>query len=252
MTPFNPVFSIITVVYNRKEDIAYTLESVTNQSYPHIDYIVIDGNSSDGTKSIISKNQEKIQTYVSEDDKGIYDAMNKGLSKAKGQYILFLNGGDSLYDTNTLQDIVDRMNECQIIDPDIIYGECMLVNRNRQPFMTRSEYRNQILPKSLDYFSFRLGTNVSHQAFIVKKELCKFYNLDYRWASDIDWMLNCLKKAKTNVLYNGIICNFVIGDSSEKHKVSSLLERFKIMRKHYGLFKTLVSHLLILKTRVGK
>ena len=92
----HPKFSIITVVYNNVRDIEHTLKSVVNQSYDHIEYIVIDGQSTDGTLEIIQKYRDKITVLLSEKDKGIYDAMNKGLALATGDYVLFLNSGDEL------------------------------------------------------------------------------------------------------------------------------------------------------------
>src|SRR5690606_40848321 len=102
-TPFQPVLSVITVVYNNVRDIERTLLSVLNQVYPHIEYIVIDGGSNDGTKEVIQKYQERIAHFVSEPDRGIYDAMNKGLAVATGEYVLFMNSGDELYDASTVE-----------------------------------------------------------------------------------------------------------------------------------------------------
>ncbi len=96
-------FSIITIVYNRVNDIEFTLKSITEQTYPNIEYIVIDGKSNDGTTSIIEKYRDKIHCYISEEDQGIYDAMNKGLRNSTGDYVLFINGGDSLHQKDTIE-----------------------------------------------------------------------------------------------------------------------------------------------------
>ena len=100
-----PSLTIITIVYNRVKDIEYTLKSITEQTYKNIEYIVIDGNSNDGTLDIIQKYLDKINHLVSEKDNGIYDAMNKGLRLATGDYVLFINGGDNLHQKNTIENI---------------------------------------------------------------------------------------------------------------------------------------------------
>src|SRR5699024_3733405 len=102
---FNPKISIITVVFNNAKDIEYTIQSVLNQSYEHVEYIIIDGLSTDGTLDILNKYRAQIDILISEKDKGIYDAMNKGLEQATGDYVLFLNSGDAFYDKNTLSEV---------------------------------------------------------------------------------------------------------------------------------------------------
>lgn len=244
----NPKFSIITIVYNRVKDINYTLKSITEQTYQNIEYIVIDGNSTDGTTSIIKKYSEKIDCFISEKDQGIYDAMNKGLRNSTGDYVLFINGGDSLHEENTIEKLVHQFIKENQTTPDIIYGECMLVDSNRNPIQTRSIHKNQIFPEKLEHTSFKFGTNVSHQSFIVKRNLAPFYNLKYKWSSDVDWMLNCIKTSKNIIGTKEVISDFVLGDSSEIHKIASLKERFYVMKQHYGLLKTIYYHLsLILK-----
>jgi glycosyltransferase involved in cell wall biosynthesis len=241
-------FSIITIVYNRVNDIEFTLKSITGQTYPNIEYIVIDGKSNDGTTSIIEKYSDKIDCYISEKDQGIYDAMNKGLRNSTGDYVLFINGGDSLHQKDTIEKLADQFINKQPLKPDIVFGECMLVDFNRNPIQTRSAYKNQVFPRKLEHHSFKFGTNVSHQSFIVKRSLAPFYNLKYHWSSDVDWMLNCIKASKNIVGTNEIFSDFVFGDSSEIHKISSLKERFYIMSRHYGFIKNIFYHLsLIIK-----
>lgn len=241
-----PKFSVITIVYNRVKDIEFTLKSITEQTYKNIEYLVIDGNSNDGTTSVIEKYLKKIDCYISEEDRGIYDAMNKGLQRATGDYVLFINGGDVLHEKDTLAKIVNQFFKNTQEVPDIIFGECMLIDSNRKNVQTRSTYRNQILPEKLHYYSFKFGTNVSHQSFIVKRSIAPLFNLKYQWSSDVDWMLNCIKASKKILGTSEIISNFVMGDLSEKNKVKSLKERFLIMRHHYGIIKTLYYHIRII------
>lgn len=242
MAECKPMISIITVVLNRYHDIRFTLESVVNQTYQNFEFIVIDGASTDGTLSIIDDYKEHIQVLISENDNGIYHAMNKGLEKASGEYILFLNGGDALHNEHVLEEIFSIFSTEKDF-PDIIYGECMFVDRNRKQLGIRSNLRKNPLPEKLHYYSFLQGSNVTHQCFIIKRSIAPFYNLNYRFSSDLDWMLNGIKLAKSIQKTDIIISDFVLGDTSEQNKYSSLWERFAILKSHYGWFKALKGHL---------
>lgn len=103
-----PLVTVITVVYNAKELLEETILSVLNQTYSNIEYIIVDGGSTDGTLDIIKKYQDKISKYISEPDQGIYDAMNKGMSLSKGQWLNFMNAGDSFYSNDVLQKVFER------------------------------------------------------------------------------------------------------------------------------------------------
>lgn len=240
-----PKISVITVVLNRQHDIRFTLESVVHQSYSNVEYIVIDGQSKDGTLEIIAEYQSKIAFFSSEKDLGIYDAMNKGLQKATGDYVLFINGGDALHHRDVLKQLAGKflLNKPY---PDIIYGECMFVDQNRREVGIRSVVRRNPLPEKLNKNSFLLGSNVTHQCFIIKKALAPMYNLQYQLSSDLDWMLNGIENAKYIVKFDGVIADFVLGDASSQHFGTSFKERFIIWTKHYGWLKTLFAHLFIL------
>ena len=115
-----PLISIITVVYNCKDDLEMTIKSIIDQTYPNIEYIVIDGNSNDGTIDIIKKYQNKITYWISEPDEGIYDAMNKGIRQSTGDWINFMNAGDRFYDQNILSSLFIPAPKPST---DIIYGD---------------------------------------------------------------------------------------------------------------------------------
>jgi glycosyltransferase involved in cell wall biosynthesis len=236
-----PVISIITVVLNRAKDIRYTLESITKQNYPAIEFIVIDGGSDDGTQRIIEEFKAGIAKYISEPDHGIYDAMNKGLQIATGDYVLFINGGDALHEADTINKLVSIIVHRDSW-PDIIYGECLFVDADRNPLGTRSEIRKNPLPEVLTFKSFELGSNVTHQCFLVRRSICNLYSLQYRLSSDIDWMLNCIKKSKSSINAGFIISDFVLGDATSKQYLRSMTERFRILKRHYGLLKALMAH----------
>ena len=115
--------SVITVVFNNSADIERTIKSVINQTYPHIEYIIIDGGSTDGTLNIIQKHLARVSKLVSEKDEGIYDAMNKGLKLASGDYVLFMNSGDEIYAADTVEKVFSTEEYS-----DIYYGETEMFN----------------------------------------------------------------------------------------------------------------------------
>src|ERR1700744_2808717 len=123
MTAFNPTLSVIAIIYNNARDIERTMLSVLNQTYPNIEYIIIDGKSNDGTLDIISQYKNRIGKLISEKDEGIYDAMNKGLAQATGGYVIFMNSGDEFYDKDTVKAVFGSAP-----DADIYYGETEMIN----------------------------------------------------------------------------------------------------------------------------
>jgi len=233
----NIKISLITVVYNAVGLLERTINSVLAQTYPHIEYIIIDGTSTDGTLSIIEKYRTKIDTLISEKDKGIYDAMNKGLHNATGDYVLFLNAGDELYSTTTLQEIFSLSPNA-----DVYYGNTKVIDEQGRELGDR----RHTPPKQLTWKSFKYGMSVSHQSFIAKRTLCDNYNAEYRIAADIDWVINILKKSSNIVNSRLFISKFLEGGTSSQRASKALKERFKIMVKHYGLFPTVVNHSYIL------
>ena len=122
-----PKFSIITVTYNAEAVLEDTIQSVISQTYHHVEYIIIDGASKDKTLSIADRYKEHITQVVSEPDKGLYDAMNKGIRLATGDYLCFLNAGDSFHEDDTLQQMVHTLTGNQL--PDVLYGETALVDK---------------------------------------------------------------------------------------------------------------------------
>ena len=140
-----PILSVVTIVYNRLEDLKITLPNVLAQSYESIEYIIVDGASTDGCREYIQEHDERIAYWVSEPDKGLYDAMNKGLSLAKGDYVWFMNSGDEIFESDTCQKMVDGL----IGDPDVIFGETMMIDESRKEVGLRSEITTQRLPEEL-------------------------------------------------------------------------------------------------------
>lgn len=122
----HPKFSIITVTYNAGKVLEDTIQSVITQTYKNVEYILVDGGSTDNTLSIINQYRSMIQQVISEPDRGLYDAMNKGIKMATGDYICFLNAGDAFHEDDTLQQMVHSLTENAL--PDVLYGETAIVD----------------------------------------------------------------------------------------------------------------------------
>ncbi|MXV51655.1 glycosyltransferase [Pedobacter sp. HMF7647] len=234
--PFEPVLSVITVVYNNVKDIERTVLSVINQTYSKIQYIIIDGNSNDGTIDIIKEYDQKIAKWVSEKDHGIYDAMNKGLALATGDYVIFMNSGDEFYSPDTVSDVFSSSSNA-----DIYYGETEMYNENWENLGKR----RHVAPETFTYKSFRFGMSVSHQAIYIKRSLAKPYNLNYQLSSDIDWILEAVKNSSKIVNTRKYVAKYMVGGMSKKRHRQSLKERFNIFTKHYGLIPNLLNHFVI-------
>ena len=232
-----PKFSVITVCYNAEATIEDTIQSVISQTYHHVEYIIVDGASKDRTMDIVNRYRERIAIVVSERDKGLYDAMNKGIGPATGDYLCFLNAGDSFHEDDTLQQMVHSIHTPQL--PDVLYGETELVDHEGH-FL---RMRRLSAPEVLTWKSFRQGMLVCHQAFFPRRDLVMPYDLRYRFSADFDWCIKIMKKSK--VLHNThltLIDYLAEGMTTRNHK-ASLKERFSIMTRHYGWTSTLAFHL---------
>jgi len=232
----NPKISIITVVYNNVRDIAYTIQSVLRQTYSNIEYIIVDGASTDGTLDIIQTYGNQINILISEQDDGIYDAMNKGLAAATGDYVLFLNSGDELFNENTIQYIVENGEAA-----DIIYGDTKLVDEQRHIIGDRRHKA----PDYFDWKSFRYGMNICHQAIYVKRSIAEPYDLTYKLSADIDWVIRAAKKAEHTQNVHGFVTKYLVGGLSKKRHRQSLKERYHIFKKYYGSLPNILNHIVI-------
>ncbi len=231
-----PKFSVITVCYNAEATLEDTIQSVISQTYHHVEYIIVDGASKDRTMDIVNRYRDRIAVVVSEPDKGLYDAMNKGIRLATGDYLCFLNAGDSFHEDDTLQQMVHSIHTLQL--PDVLYGETELVDHEGH-FL---RMRRLQAPEHLTWKSFRQGMLVCHQAFFPRRDLVMPYDLRYRFSADFDWCIKIMKKSK--VLHNThltLIDYLAEGMTTHNHQ-ASLKERFLIMARHYGWASTVAHH----------
>ena len=236
MNPAIPTLSVITIVYNNAPDIERTMLSVFQQSYPNIEYIVIDGASNDGTTDVINLYRSRIARFVSEPDKGIYDAMNKGLSLATGDYVLFMNSGDEIYDKETVTKIFATAKNA-----DIYYGETEMYNQNWESLGTRRHKT----PENFNWKSFKYGMSISHQAIYVKRSLAEPFDLNYKYSADIDWIIKAAKKSSSIVNTHIYVAKYLVGGISKQKHLESLKERFRVFNKYYGVLPNLINHLVI-------
>ena len=174
--------SIITINLNNREGLQKTIESVISQTFRDFEWIVIDGGSTDGSAELIKQYAAHFAYWVSESDKGIYNAMNKGIRQAKGEWLQFLNSGDQLYEETTLQKVFAKE-----YNADVIYGNAKGINKN-------GSITDRILPDILAYSYLYGGWSISHQASYFKRNLFdnNLYNERFRIVSDCEYCLNLI------------------------------------------------------------
>lgn len=243
-----PKITVVTITYNAAAVLQRTLDSVLAQSYPYVEHLIIDGDSKDTTLEMVDAyREESTETAAShevvvwsEPDRGIYDAMNKGLQRATGDYLVFLNAGDTLPSTDTLELVMDKADDGVGVlygDTDVVDGEGnFLYHRRLQP------------PERLTWRSFRQGMLVCHQAFYVRTEVAKTqgYDLRYRFSADVDWCIRVMKETERRhwrlVNLHTVVANYMEEGTTTKNHKASLRERYLVMQKHYGVVSTFLMH----------
>lgn len=251
-----PLISVITITYNAASVIRPTLQSLNSQTFRNFEHLVIDGASKDDTVSIV-RGMCPDSIILSEPDRGLYDAMNKGLRAAKGKYLLFLNAGDALHTPDTLRHYADaaRLNgknplnadenaDSRQLYADIIYGDTIVVDSGRN-FV---KPRHLSVPERLTFRSFANGMLVCHQAFMVRSDLAPEYDLQYRFSADYEWTLRCLKATDPdhNVNLHTVTIDYLSDGMTDKNHSASLKERYRIMCRYYGTIPTLLRHIRFL------
>ena len=246
--------SIVTITYNAARTLQRTLDSVACQTYADIEHLIIDGASKDATVAIAERYKAASRHEVvilSEPDKGLYDAMNKGLLKATGDYLVFLNAGDTLYAPDTIETVVRCVQQPPLLleraggeAPAVIYGDTAITDAEGN-FLHLRTHRP---PEQLTWKSFKQGMLVCHQAFYVLTALARQipYDLQYRHSADVDWCIRIMREAERRgmalVNTHAILANFEEGGDTTQHHRDSLKERFSVMAHHYGLCQTLILH----------
>ena len=240
--------TVATVTWNAAQVLQRTLDSVAEQDYPNVQHVIVDGNSADDTLTLLRQYQERESMegeerheikVLSEPDKGLYDAMNKAIALAEGDYILFLNAGDKFHGRDTLSKIAEQISssKSQFSNlPAVIYGDTDIVD-NDGTFLRKRHLRP---PHNLTWKSFKRGMLVCHQAFFALTDIAKStpYNLKYRFSADYDWCIRVMKEGsrlgKPMADAGIVVADYLDGGMTVKNHRSSLLERLRIMASHYG------------------
>jgi glycosyltransferase involved in cell wall biosynthesis len=208
--------SIITISYNAENEIEDTIKSVINQTYKNIEYIIVDGNSTDGTKAIIGKYRSYITKYLSEKDKGISDAFNKGLKLATGDYIVLLNAGDVFVDNDVVSKVVSVIEEDGTVD--MIHGNAVC----------RLDLKPVFRMKALETEMFNLiHPFINHQALFAKRDLFNSvgeFNVNLKFGMDYDWMLRGYFKGAVIKPLDIDVVYYSLGGTSDQNIVQALNE----------------------------
>lgn len=204
--------SIVTICLNNEKNLKQTIESVLSQNYENIEYIVIDGGSSDGTLEILDLFSTSIDVLVSETDNGIYSAMNKGISRASGEIVGILNSGDVYYDNKVLTNIADCFHNTKA---ELIYGHSLVFDR------TKSRVVRKNISPAYNENLMKRGWFPSHQSIFCKTSVfkkCGFYNESYKIASDYEFLLRVINVYKIEPFrLNLFIIKFYLGGVSSKN-----------------------------------
>jgi glycosyltransferase involved in cell wall biosynthesis len=223
--------SIITICYNRSQTISNCINSVLQQDYVHIEYIVIDGNSKDGTVDIIQSYHDRITHFISEPDKGMYDAINKGFALATGDIVGLMHSDDVFYDSTVISKIVEGFKNNP--NTDAIYGNGIYVTNDEEEKLVRDRIGGEY-----DYKKLKKGWLPLHPTVYIRKSIIdKYgnYDLNFKIASDTEFLLRYLFKYKIKVTYlNNYIVKMRMGGLSTSYKRAFyvLYEDYKIYKYH--------------------
>lgn len=240
----NPKFSIITICYENLSGIIKTTQSVLEQSFSQFEWIVIDGGSKDGTVEFINAQSCDSLTFVSESDSGIFDAMNKGLVLARGEYTIFMNAGDTFAEKETLQRISDSIRGAQ---PDLIYG-------GAEEFDGKSYFNKP----AREPVANRFVMFTHHQSIFYRTSICKLIGYDVSYKLSADWVMTTrfMKATKKNSFLRipTSISIFERGGVSQqkKHRNTMNRELFRIYREEQGFSYASAIGLWIIKVGINK
>ena len=224
-------FSIITVCYNVEDCIEETIKSVLNQTFKNIQYIVIDGASTDNTLKIINKFKKEIDIIISEPDQGIYDAMNKGLNLANGHFLNFLNAGDSFYNSNTLGLVYNKIKE----GTKIVSGDFNLILANNKSRFIKT--------KKISWKHFKKDFYACHQAIFIHFSIVNLYDINYKIKADYKWVLDALSKTEEGsvVKIHQPLVNYDANGFSSKNSFNNLNELMRLHKNYFGTFQLLLN-----------
>lgn len=237
----NPLVSIITINYNNKVGLEKTIESVISQNYFSIEYLVIDGASSDGSVDIIKKYQDKIDYWVSEKDSGIYNAMNKGINAATGNYLLFLNSGDVFNGDTALEDFVKHPD----FEGDIVYGDY------------KFEQGGKVYPDHLTPLFF-MRTSLPHQSTLFHKSVFDkmgLYDERFKMVSDRAFYIKCFLSNQfvfKHINYPLTVFDLSGVSNNALHKEKQEIENEKMFEELYGIYNDDYKRMMSLQSQLNQ
>ena len=216
----NPLVTIVTVVFNAEQYLEQTIQSIMNQTYNNIEYIIIDGGSTDGTINIIKRYEDNIDYWTSEKDHGVYDAMNKGIKLAKGKWINFMNAGDSFYSDTTVSDIFKEPYN----NIDIIYGDRQVIFANSKTKIVRAQELNLIWK----------GKPMCHQSCFISASYHKKnkFTLKYDICDDFEFIYNAYQRKATFLYVNIVVVKYLAGGLSVENIHQAVIQDWKIVDKN--------------------
>lgn len=232
-----PLFSIITVTFNAEDTVGATLASVRSQTCTLYEHLIIDGASTDSTLALCRDGATERQRLFSEPDRGLYDAMNKGIVRSAGKYLIFLNAGDTFHSSSTLQKIANTIISENY--PGVVYGQTDIVDAAR----CKVADRHLMAPEKLSLKSFAEGMVVCHQAFVALRRIAGHFDTGYRFSADYEWCIRVLQHSRHNVLIPETIVDYLAEGVTTRNRTASLRERFRIMCRYYGVLPTVWRHL---------
>jgi glycosyltransferase involved in cell wall biosynthesis len=221
--------SIITICYNRKATIEQSIKSVLGQDYPNIEYVIIDGNSSDGTQGIIESYSDKVSKYVSEPDKGMYDAINKGLQLATGDVVGLMHSDDVFFDSMVVSKIAAKFKSES--ETEGIYGNGIYVTNDAEEKLVRNR-----IGGAYSFDNLKSGWLPLHPTVYLKKSLIEkygVYDLNFKIASDTEFLLRYLFKYKIKLSYlDDYIVKMRMGGLSTSYR-----RAFEVLKEDYKIYK---------------
>lgn len=212
-----PLISVVTVIYNAKDSLEGTISSVIEQTYPRVEYIIIDGGSHDGTVELLREYANRVDYWVSEPDRGIYDAMNKGIAAANGEWILFINAGDEFYSPHTLELLSRDLSE----SADVVYGDVEIRYED-----------TRVVKRSGRITNLWRGMQFCHQSSAVRRELLVAtpFNIDNPIAADLEWFIRAYDSGRPYRYHTGIMSTVSAGGVSDANQLRSVVSIEKAVR----------------------
>jgi glycosyltransferase involved in cell wall biosynthesis len=227
--------SVVTIVYNRKDDLNTTIQNIRHQSFKDYEFIIVDGASTDGTLDVIKANSDGITQWVSEPDKGIYDAMNKGVRLAKGEWVIFMNAGDVFYDRHVLDFFSKKLS--QYAEAMVVYGDAEIVEGEK----VHIQYQYD---RHLD-----LTKSIIHQSMFIRRDFLQKhpYDLRYKVMADYDNLLSISAVSPHKCKHvDKIVCRYDKTGISSKPLYTYFAEYYKVARHRMSALEFVGFNLYIL------